>query len=165
LLHAIQLLQNNDPSLTSLDLKDCQVFTITHGTALASALATNTYLKELNLANTKTQTITASDLAAALKVNKTLEVLNLESNAIAPAGIKALAEALESNSSLLELKLSNQKSPAGTDAEQAFTRALQKNQTLVKLGLLIRDVASRNSVDRAITRNKEIARKARLAAK
>ncbi|KAI9361147.1 hypothetical protein DFJ73DRAFT_814132 [Zopfochytrium polystomum] len=163
LLHAIQLLNSDDPSLTSLDIKDCKVLTPNLCGALAAGLATNTHLKDLNLANTKLQTSSAIEIATALRTNNTLETLNLESNAIAPAGIKALAESLESNSRLLELKLSNQKSPAGTDAEQAFARAMQKNNTLVKLGLLIRDVASRNSVDRAITRNKDIARKARLA--
>ncbi|KAI9354116.1 hypothetical protein DFJ73DRAFT_320648 [Zopfochytrium polystomum] len=165
LLHAIQLLNADDPTLTTLDLKDCKVFTAVHGAALAEGLAKNTHLKELILENTKLQTATAIDLANALRFNNTLEVLNLESNFIAPQGIKALAECLEHNHGLRELKLVNQKSPSGTDAEQSFAKALGKNQTLTKLGLLFRDVASRNSVDRAITRNKEIARKARLAAK
>ncbi|KAJ3094415.1 hypothetical protein HDU97_008109 [Phlyctochytrium planicorne] len=165
LLHAIKLLSENDPSLTVLDLKDCKVFTVAHGNALAAALAGNTHLKDLNLNNTKLQTSTAVDLAEALKINRSLEILNLENNQVGPQGIKALAESLEKNSTLLELRLANQKSPAGTDAEQAFARSLQKNETLVKLGLLFRDVASRNFTDRAITRNKEIARKARLATK
>ncbi|KAI8846343.1 hypothetical protein BC829DRAFT_398671 [Chytridium lagenaria] len=151
LLHAIKLLSENDPGLTVLDLKDCAVFTIQHGTALASALASNTYLKELNLSNTRTQTITGVDIAEALKTNESLEVLNLENNQIGPQGIKALAESLEKNKKLLELRLANQNHPL--------------NESLIKLGILFRDPASRNSTDRAITRNKEIARKARLAAK
>jgi Ran GTPase-activating protein (RanGAP) involved in mRNA processing and transport len=61
-------------------------------------------------------------------VNKTLQVLKLENNQIAPAGIKALAESLESNTSLKELKISNQKALAGTDAEQALARAMSLNQ-------------------------------------
>lgn len=138
------------------------MFTAEHGQALAEALVENTYLKELNLTNTCTQTVTAQDLASALWKNSTLEKLYLESNQIAPQGMKAIAESLEHNKGLRELKLSNQKSAAGTDAEQSFAKALQKNTTLLKISLTFRDAASRNSVDRAITRNKETARKARL---
>ena len=42
--------------------------------------------------------------------------------------MKAIAEMIEKNSSLREVRLANQKSPAGTDAEQAFAKALQKNE-------------------------------------
>ncbi|KAJ3298690.1 hypothetical protein HDU79_008183 [Rhizoclosmatium sp. JEL0117] len=163
LLYSIKLLGENDPSLTSLDLKDCTVFSMAHGSALAEALAENTNLKELNLCNAQVATATASELAIALRNNKTLEILNLESNAIAPMGIKHLAEALAHNSTLTELRLINQKQAAGIDAEQTFATSLQKNQKLTKLGLQFRDAASRNAVDRAIMRNKDIARKARLA--
>ncbi|KAJ1549626.1 Tropomodulin-2, partial [Cladochytrium tenue] len=164
LLHAIRLLNDDDPELVVLDLKDCRVLSPIHGAAIAEGLAKNTHLKELVLENTKLQTASAVDLANALRFNDTLEILNLESNLIAPAGMKALAESLEHNRGLRELKLANQKSLTGTDAEQAFAKGLSKNTTLIRLGLRFRDVASRNSVDRAITRNKEIARKARLAA-
>ncbi|KAJ1548715.1 hypothetical protein HK405_000223 [Cladochytrium tenue] len=128
LLLAIQLLNANDPSLTVLDLKDSKILTPNLCVALCAGLASNTYLKELNLANTKVQTSEAIDLAVALRTNTSLEILNLESNFIAPAGIKALADMIEVNSALKELKLSNQKSPAGTDAEQSLARAMQKNE-------------------------------------
>jgi len=163
LLHSIKLLSDNDPSLTILDLKDCTVFTVSHGSALAEALTENTHLKELNLCNAQVATSTASELAVALRSNKTLEILNLESNAIAPLGIKHIAEALAFNNTLGELRLAYQKQASGTDAEQTFARSMQKNERIVKLGLQFRDAASRNAVDRAVTRNKEVARKLRMA--
>ncbi|KAJ3093976.1 Leiomodin-1 [Phlyctochytrium planicorne] len=165
LLHAIELIQTNDPSLVRLDLNNCNVFTVSHGTALAEGLAGNTCVREIYLKNTKLQSITAFEIAKALKKNKSVEILDLESNLIAPAGIKALAECLMENTTLTELNLSNQKSPAGTDAEQSFARALQKNETLLKLSLQIRDNASRNAIDRSISRNKDLARKRRNEAK
>jgi hypothetical protein len=45
--------------------------------------------------------------------------------------MKALAEMIEKNATLKEVRLANQKWPAGTDAEQAFMKALQKNETYV----------------------------------
>ncbi|KAJ3064122.1 hypothetical protein HDU98_000149 [Podochytrium sp. JEL0797] len=162
LLFNIKLLQENSASLTVLDLKDCAVFTMAHGGAIAEALAENTHLKELHLSNCNLNTATATDLAAALRINASLLILNLENNAIAPLGIKHLAESLAVNSSLTELRLSNQKQAAGNDAEQTFARSLQKNETLVKLGLQFREAAARSMVDRSIMRNKEIARKLRF---
>lgn len=93
--------------------------------------------------------------------NSTLTHLNLESNVIQPAGMREIANMLKVNQGLEELKLSNQKYPTGTDAEQSFATALAQNQKITKLGLLIRDVASRTSVDRAIARNKDLLRKKR----
>ncbi|KAI8619380.1 hypothetical protein BC830DRAFT_1165387 [Chytriomyces sp. MP71] len=165
LLHSIKLLSDNDPSLTVLDLKDAAIFTVDHGSALAEALENNTHLKELNLCNARVATSTASELAHALKSNTCLEILNLESNAIGPLGIKHIAEALAINTSLLELRLINQKAPAGIDAEQTFAKSLVKNTSLIKLGLQFRDVASRNAADRSIMRNKDVARRRRLEAK
>ncbi|TPX61756.1 hypothetical protein SpCBS45565_g07179 [Spizellomyces sp. 'palustris'] len=164
LLYSLNLIQNNDESLVDLDLTDCPVFRIAHGTALAGGLLRNTHLKKVALKGVGFQTQNAIELAEALKHNTTLEVLDLSNNQIAPAGIKALAEMLQENQGLKELRLSQQRAPAGTDAEQGLARALAKNETLTRLSLQIRDVASRNAIDRSITRNKEIARKKRWAA-
>ncbi|KAJ3087797.1 hypothetical protein HK100_008234 [Physocladia obscura] len=164
ILHSIRLLADNDPALQVLDLKDCSILSLDLQAALADALPSNTHLKVLNLCNCQIATVTAQELAYALRSNTSIEYLNLESNAIAPQGIKHLAEALAFNSSLLELRLIHQKQPAGIDAEQTFAKALQKNESLIKLGLQFRDAASRNDVDRIIMRNKDLTRKRRLAA-
>ncbi|KAI9342621.1 hypothetical protein BDR26DRAFT_1006682 [Obelidium mucronatum] len=165
LLHALQLLAANDPALTMLDLKDCPVFSLDHGSALADALRDNTHLTTLNLCNARVHTRTACELAAVLRVNSTLQVLNLESNAIAPLGIKLLAESLAFNTGLIDVRLTNQKQAIGIDAEQTFAKSLAKNDKIIKLSLQFRDAASRNDVDRAIMRNKDTARKLRLAQK
>lgn len=182
LLQSIALLEKNDASLVNLDLTDCPVFSMAHGSALAAALKTNTCLEALSLKNTKLQNATAMEIAEvfhkfllflnnpftmyyiqALEVNKTLKVLNMENNIIQPQGMRALAEALKQNASLVEVRLSHQKYATGTDAEQAFASALEKNESIQKFSLLIRDVPSRTYCDRAITRNKDLARKRRLA--
>ncbi|KAI8807483.1 hypothetical protein BJ742DRAFT_811792 [Cladochytrium replicatum] len=141
------------------------IFTAVHGTTLASALANNTHLKHLNLSNTKLQTQTAIEIAEAMKTNRSLQVLNLEENQVGPAGIKALAEMLKENTSLLELRLAQQRNPFGTEAEQTLMESMQRNETLIRFTGQIRNAPSRNAVDRAITRNKELERKRRQASK
>ncbi|RKP04281.1 hypothetical protein CXG81DRAFT_16261 [Caulochytrium protostelioides] len=164
LLHALQLLEQNDPTLVELDLRDCRVLSPAHGIALGRSLGHNTCLKRLVLANTGLGTDAAKEIAEALRSNATLELLDLERNQIAPQGIKALAEMVGKNTGLRELRLGGQRQKSGTDAEQSLTRSMLDNTTLQKISLQIADVASRNACDRYITRNKEIARKARLAA-
>ncbi|KAJ3059729.1 hypothetical protein HK102_009845 [Quaeritorhiza haematococci] len=137
---------------------------MTLGSGIANGLRTNEKVKTLDLSGCRLQTQNAIEIAEALRANDALEVLNLDNNQIAPMGIKALAEMLEVNTTLKELRIGQQKQQAGTDAEQQIAKAMQKNTTLQKLSLQIRDVASRNQIDRYITRNKEIARKKRLAA-
>ncbi|KAI8613185.1 hypothetical protein BC830DRAFT_1082850 [Chytriomyces sp. MP71] len=150
--------------LTELDLKDCHVLSAAHVAALADALSKNTVLKSLNLTNTKLNTQTATGLAKVLETNSTLEVLNLERNAIGPAGIKAIAMGLGENRGLRELKLSGQALSAGTDAEQQLAKNVTKNLQITKITLSIRDISSRNAVDRAIARNQEAVRKQRQQA-
>ncbi|KAJ3163614.1 hypothetical protein HDU86_000197 [Geranomyces michiganensis] len=159
LLYSLNLVADNDETLTELDLNDCPVFTSRHASTLASALLTNDKLKSLSLRSVALPTHCAEEIAEALIRNTTLEVLDLSNNSIAPAGIKALAEMLERNATLKELRLANQRAPAGTDAEQALARAMSKNEKLTTLRLQIRDVSSRNAIDRCITRNKEIGKK------
>ncbi|KAJ3180961.1 hypothetical protein HDU87_001609 [Geranomyces variabilis] len=164
LLYSLNLVSDNDDSLTDLDLSDCPVFSSRHASTLASALLTNDKLKSLSLRSVALPTHCAEEIAEALIRNTTLEVLDLSNNVIAPAGIKALADMLQRNASLKDLRIANQRAPAGTDAEQALARAMSKNETLTTLRLQIRDVSSRNVIDRCITRNKEIERKKRIAA-
>ena len=63
LLHSLALLSANDASLAQLDLKDCPIFQLSHGTSLANGLIGNTHLEALYLQNTKLQTSTAIEIA------------------------------------------------------------------------------------------------------
>ncbi|KAL5033730.1 hypothetical protein BDV3_003395 [Batrachochytrium dendrobatidis] len=161
ILHSLALINANDPLMTQMDIKDCNCFTVEHACVLGEALKQNTHLKSLVMSNSKIINQSAIDIARGLAKNTGIESVDLTGNNIGPAGMRALAEMLESNHTLLELKLDHQKSitSTGTDAEQAFARAMTKNNTLQKLAMQFRDAASRNQVDRAISRNKETARK------
>ncbi|TPX49115.1 hypothetical protein SeMB42_g02730 [Synchytrium endobioticum] len=156
---------SNDPSLTELQLDDSHRlnFGPNQQEQLGKALASNTYLTKLTMANLNVGTPAALAIAESLKVNRTLESLNLEDNSIQPNGIKALADALRENSVLAELKVARQKHKQGAEAEVAFQNALQKNETLIKLTMVIQDKGCKNNIERYLTRNVEIARKKRFA--
>ena len=162
LLHALNLLETNDASLTQLDLTNSSVLTNSLITAIASSLLHNTQLKKLVLASVNLSTKNAQELAQVLRVNKTLEVLDLENNQIGPLGMRAIADMLAVNEGLVDVRVGRQKQLAGTDAEQCFARALVGNFKVVKFSLVVRDVSSRHLVDKSVSRNKEVARKARL---
>jgi Ran GTPase-activating protein (RanGAP) involved in mRNA processing and transport len=163
-LYAINAIKDNDPQVTVLDVKDFPL-TNQQGLALAESLKANTHVTHLNLANASIQTAVVVELAKALKFNHTVTHLNLEGNQIGPQGMKELAFCLGMNTSIQELKLAYQKSitSTGQEAEHAFADAMQKNMVLVKLGLAFKNAACRDRVHRAITRNQDLARKARLA--
>ncbi|KAJ3222141.1 Leiomodin-2 [Chytriomyces hyalinus] len=153
LLADIERVKNNDPEMSSLTLGSSHAFTTANASAIITCLADNTTLKQLNLSNCRIQNRFAIELAGVLKVNHGLEVINLDGNMIGPAGIKAFADALKVNTTLRELRLSNQLSLAGNEAEAALASSIQKNTTLVKLSFVFKDVAARNNVANALTRN------------
>ncbi|KAH6571509.1 hypothetical protein BASA62_003831 [Batrachochytrium salamandrivorans] len=159
LLHSLALINANDPIMVVMDIKDCASFTHEHAVVLGEALKTNTHLRTIFMSNSRVINQSAVEIARGLAHNTGVESVDLSGNNIGPVGMRALAEMLESNSTLLELRLDHQKSitSTGTDAEQAFARALTKNNTLQKLNMSFRDVPSRNQVDRGISRNKESA--------
>ncbi|KAJ3390869.1 Leiomodin-2 [Chytriomyces hyalinus] len=153
LLADIERVKNNDPEMSSLTLGSSHAFTTANASAIITCLADNTTLKQLNLSNCRIQNRFAIELAGVLKANRGLEVINLDGNMIGPAGIKAFADALKVNTTLRELRLSNQLSLAGNEAEAALASSIQKNTTLIKLSFVFKDVAARNNVANALTRN------------
>lgn len=130
---------------------------------LVAALKTNTVVRRVQAANTKANAVAADAYASLIAANTPLEVLNLESNDISSSAIKVLAAALGTNLHLIELKLTNQRGLVGTDAERALAEAIDKSQTLCRFSLPIRDPGARVTIDRAVSRNSETARKKRFA--
>jgi len=132
---------------------------------LAHALADNTHLHTLFISNCSVNNEGARQISEVLLKNKTLTVLNLETNRITGDGIKHIAEAIAKSTTLVELKLTNQVQLIGSEAERELATACDQSQSLQKLTLTGRDQSARNVIERATMRNKENARKARVAAK
>ncbi len=124
---------------------------------LFRALANNTHLTSLNLANVGIADV--SDLAAALPTQRSLAVLNLDKNRIANDGAIALADALAQNRHLMLLSLANQtaSSRLGDATLKAFLAMFDTNVTLLKI---VWRLESRDSfaLTKKLTRNNEIDR-------
>ena len=74
---------------------------------LATALKTNTALKNLDLSDNDLGPADAESLATALKPNTTLTNLDLSHNYLGPASAESLATALKTNTTLTNLNLSD----------------------------------------------------------
>ena len=166
LLYTIDSCARNEASLTKIEIVDYQL-TQNQVSALATALATNTHITTLILEGCGIQTAPGIQLAKALSAPTCrIEKLSLERNALGPQAMKELAKMVAVNQSLQDLRLGVQASisPMGLEAEQWFAESMQKNVQITKLHLVCKSAHCRDSVDRAVTRNKEMERKARLAA-
>ena len=97
-------LQQNDPTLTKLDLSS-QKIGDREARVLAKALAQNTTLLVLELSENQIGNAGAYALADALKVNSSLSTLRLSRNKIGGAGVCALADMLKVNRSLTILEI------------------------------------------------------------
>jgi len=161
----LELVKNDDSSLLSLNLNNLQGSKPEWGIELIDALSKNTHVQSVLLANCNISNEGGKRVASLLKTNTSITELNLETNKIGADGIKAIAEALEANKTLKEIKLTNQSQNPGNEAERVLAKAVDLNTVLQKCTISLTDTSSRNIMDRAITRNREIARKARVAAK
>eukprot|EP00929_Paragymnodinium_shiwhaense_P049301 TRINITY_DN24877_c0_g1_i1.p1 TRINITY_DN24877_c0_g1~~TRINITY_DN24877_c0_g1_i1.p1 ORF type:complete len:1063 (+),score=301.91 TRINITY_DN24877_c0_g1_i1:64-3252(+) len=139
---------------------------------LAKAMAHNTYIEKLEMANSNLQRPQGVELAESLRTNRTLKILNVESNALDSESLMQIADALKMNtdSGLEQWRFNNQKamgSSFGRPLEEAVAGLLEKNSRIVKLGFPCQDPHWRNKIDKAILRNNDTARRRRksLAAK
>jgi Leucine Rich repeat len=98
---------------------------------LASKLAHNTNITELDLRGNSIGCRGVSAIAEALKLNATVVWVRLDSNAVGVAGALAMAEALKVNRSVTTLLLGNNK--IGATGASAIAEALVVNETLTTL--------------------------------
>mmetsp|Transcript_91575 Transcript_91575/g.158504 ORF Transcript_91575/g.158504 Transcript_91575/m.158504 type:complete len:991 (-) Transcript_91575:157-3129(-) len=159
----------NDPTLVEFD------FTNVHMPAphlepriapkLMQALATNSHIEKLLLANSNLHKQQGRQLAAALRSNCTLLTANLESNSLDSGAVIDLALAIKdcgSKSALEHLRLSCQRhmGPSfGRRAEEAVAQMMQQNERIIKLGFECEDSHWRYIIDRALLRNNDIRRR------
>lgn len=135
-MQVLELLSKNEPSLEEVNLNNLKH--ITRGTfeRIFEALKTNTNLKSLSLSNVGLTDGSASKLVEALRENKTLKTINLESNFLSGLMIRNLIEALLDQQRVLEFRACNQRPQIlGNRIEMEITKLVEKNPTLLRLGL------------------------------
>jgi len=161
----LQRAKENDSTLTKINLNNLVGSKPEWMIELFEALESNTQVETVWLVNTGINGEGGKKLAELLKTNRTITNLNVETNKISGEAIRVIAEAIEVNSTLLEIKLTNQAQLPGNETERILAKAVDANKTLQRCTATLVDTGSRNTIDRAISRNKELARKARQAAK
>jgi len=163
--HKLKNVKENDPALVVLNLNNLDSARPEHAIELLDALLNNTFVQTCSLVNCNINNEGGKKLAELISFNTSITSLNAESNRIGPEGMKAIAEAIATSRTLKELKLTNQSQHCGVETERALAKALDSNTTIQKFTISLKDTTSRNTIDRAISRNKELVRKANQAAR
>lgn len=135
-LQMTELLAKNDPNIVEVNLNNIKHITRDTFKKLFEAVKTNTHLKAISLCNVGLTDGPAGKLVEALKHNKTLRTINLESNFLSGLMIRSLVEALLDQQKVLEFRACNQRPQIlGNRIEMDITKLVEKNNTLLRLGL------------------------------
>ncbi|XP_019858876.1 PREDICTED: tropomodulin-2-like [Amphimedon queenslandica] len=158
----IQSVQEDDPSLTDLNLNNHPLITPEIIHQLLTALEGNTHVTKLSLANIKFNDDHAASLGSILSDNRSLLMINLDSNRLGNEGIRAIMKALVDNFTLQEIRLCNQYSKGGHRIEAEIGKYLEKNKTIRKLGYSFTCNGPRMEVEKWIMRNIDLQRQRRM---
>lgn len=135
-LQTTDQLAKNDPALEEANLNNIKHITRDTFKKLFESLKTNTHLKTLSLCNVGLTDGPTFKLVDALKENKTLRTINLESNFLSGSMIRSLIEALLEQQTVLEIRACNQRPQIlGNRIEMDITKLVEKNSSLLRLGL------------------------------
>ncbi|KAG9345305.1 hypothetical protein JZ751_009851 [Albula glossodonta] len=158
----LQRIQQNDSSLTQVNLNNIKDLPIQTLKQIFQAMKTNSNVKKLSIAATRSSDPVAFAAAEMLEANKSLQSLNIESNFITAVGMKAVIKALAVNTTLTELKIDNQRQQLGDSVEMEIAKMLEGNPAIVRIGYHFTQQGPRARAAMAITRNNDILRQQRL---
>lgn len=134
------------------------------GPKLMQALRTNSHIRNLSLVSTGLQRDLGHELSKALCENTALQRLNLEANGLDAVALCELADAIRESKtcSLEQLRLAPQQHHSvGRAVEEAIGRMMERNRSIVRLGFDCTDAHWRDTIDRALLRNNDLARRRR----
>jgi len=138
------------------------------GLKLMQAMRTNGHIRNLSLVSTGLQRDLVHELSQAIRENTALQCLNLEANGLDAMALCELAEAIceSSTCNLQQLRLApqQQQQSVGRAVEEAVGRMMERNQSIVRLGFDCKDAHWRDTIDRALLRNNDLARRRRCGA-
>ncbi|XP_022905909.1 tropomodulin isoform X2 [Onthophagus taurus] len=150
----IKQVQQDDPKLTDLNWNNIKNISDEKFDDLFEALSNNTHLETLSLTNVGLTDRQAQKLAEALERNNTLRVVNVETNFIAPTGIVRLIKSLLKTQVVEEFRASNQRSQVlGNKIEMEITSLIEKNPTILRLGLHLEYNDARHRIATHLQRN------------
>ena len=130
------------------------------------ALKGNKVLTNFAIANTSLTDWAAANLCHTLENNEALETINVESNNITPSTLSKLFESLNMTQSVKEFKAMNQAAQImGNKVEMAITKSIEKNKTLLKVGIQFEYPDCQNRVAVHLQKNLDRIRIKRIAEK
>lgn len=156
----------NDPSITAVDLVGNIKFlglNPTERTKAGEAFASNSHVKTIKMVNLKLDDPFAAALGWALSQNTTIETIVLDSNDISGLGMRSLFQGLGQNSRVTEVQVRHQSKTTSSTDEKSLPSLLESNQTILKLGIDLRDQVVRLQLDRKTNENREFQRKRRTS--
>lgn len=157
---------DNDPSLKDLNWNNIKHIPRDTFKKLFEGLKKNTVLERLSLSNTGLTDGPAQKLADAIRENNSLIVLNLESNFISGAMIREIMTAINVNQSVLEFRACNQRPQVmGNRVEMDVAKLVEKNNTLLRLGLNFDVPDARHRVVNKLQQNSDNLRLQRIGVK
>ncbi|XP_072396230.1 tropomodulin isoform X4 [Diabrotica undecimpunctata] len=129
---------------------------------LFEALCSNTHLETLSLVNCGLADRHVEKLGRAIEENGTLRVINVETNFISPQGIVRLVKALLKKKTVEEFRAANQRSQVlGNKIEMEITQLIEKNPTILRLGLHLEYNDARHRIAKHLQRNIDTTRRRR----
>jgi len=150
----VKQVQNDDPKLIDLNWNNIKNISDEKFEALFEALPYNTHLETLSLTNVGLTDKQANILADVLEKNNTLREINVETNFISPTGIVRLIKSLLKTKSVEVFRASNQRSQVlGNKIEMEITSLVEKNPTLLRLGLHLEYNDARHRIATHLQRN------------
>lgn len=166
MVHRVHL---NDPELSELDFGNMHMpppeVEPRVAPKLAAAIATNTHLQTLKLANADLRKGEALVIGESLAKNAALTHVDLSVNHVDSNAARRIAASMEENTAcqiqVLSLDHQTDAKDFGRPVEEAFAAMLSKNRTLCKLGLSFNDAHWRDSALRSLLRNNDAARRRR----
>nr|XP_032295362.1 tropomodulin isoform X9 [Drosophila virilis] len=151
---SIKRVKDDDSKLIDLNLNNIKNISDEKLEQLFAALPQNEHLEVLSLTNVGLTDKTALLLAEAIEKSKTLRVLNVETNFISPPVIVRLVQALLKCRTIEEFRASNQRSAVlGNKIEMEITNLVEKNSSLLRLGLHLEFNDARHRVAAHLQRN------------
>jgi len=157
---SIKRVKEDDSKLIELNLNNIKNISDEKFEQLLEALPQNEHLEVLSLTNVGLTDKTALLLAEAIEKSKTLRVLNVETNFISPPVVVTLVKALLKCRTIEEFRASNQRSQVlGNKIEMEITDLVEKNTSLLRLGLHLEFNDARHRVAAHLQRNIDRIRK------
>lgn len=150
----IKRVEDDDSKLIDLNWNNIKNISDEKFDRLFDALSNNTHLETLSLANTGMTDRVVDKLAQALEKNNTVRVVNVETNLISPLGIVRLIKSLLKTKAVEEFRASNQRSQVlGNKIEMEITQLIEKNPTILRLGLHLEYNDARHRIATHLQRN------------